>query len=66
MPRVGNNRMPVEVKRRYFKLIRSGLSGSDASQHVAVSLSCGSLTLAGWLFHRCADQLAVPQQDDRI
>jgi IS30 family transposase len=35
--------MPSEVKRRYFELIRSGLSGSDASQRVGVSLSCGSL-----------------------
>jgi transposase len=43
MPRGGNNRMPAEVKRRYFELIRSGLSGSDASQQVGVSLSCGSL-----------------------
>jgi transposase, IS30 family len=43
MPRGGNNRMPAEVKRRYFELIRSGLSGSDASQRVGVSLSCGSL-----------------------
>jgi IS30 family transposase len=43
MPRGGNNRMPADVKRRYFELIRSGLSGSDASQRVGVSLSCGSL-----------------------
>ena len=43
MPRGGNNRMPAEVKRRYFELIRSGLSGSDASQRVGVSLSCGSV-----------------------
>jgi IS30 family transposase len=43
MPRGGNNRMPAEVKRRYFELIRSGLSGSEASQRVGVSLSCGSV-----------------------
>ena len=43
MPRGGNNRMPAEVKHRYFELIRSGLSGSEASQKVGVSLSCGSL-----------------------
>jgi IS30 family transposase len=43
MPRGGNNRMPGEVKRRYFELIRSGLSGSQASQRVGVSLSCGSV-----------------------
>jgi IS30 family transposase len=35
--------MPPEVKRRYFELTRSGLSGSEASQRVGVSLSCGSL-----------------------
>jgi len=43
MPRYAWNKMPFEVKRRYFELIRSGLSGSDASQRVGVSLSCGSL-----------------------
>jgi IS30 family transposase len=43
MPRYAWNKMPSEVKRRYFELIRSGLSGSDASQRVGVSLSCGSL-----------------------
>lgn len=31
------------MKRRYFELIRQGLSGSAASQKVGVSLSCGSL-----------------------
>jgi IS30 family transposase len=35
--------MPAEVKRRYFELIRTGLSGSAAAQEVGVSLSCGSL-----------------------
>lgn len=43
MPRYAPNKMPSEVKRRYFELIRSGLSGSEASQKVGVSLSCGSL-----------------------
>jgi IS30 family transposase len=43
MPRYAPNKMPSEVKRRYFELIRSGLSGSQASQKVGVSLSCGSL-----------------------
>jgi IS30 family transposase len=43
MPRYAPNKMPPEVKRRYFELIRSGLSGSEASQRVGVSLSCGSL-----------------------
>jgi transposase, IS30 family len=35
--------MPAAVKRRYFDLIRQGLSGSVASREVGVSLSCGSL-----------------------
>ena len=35
--------MPAAVKRRYFELIRTGLSGSAAAQEVGVSLSCGSL-----------------------
>lgn len=35
--------MPLAAKRRYFELIRSGLSGSQAAQQVGVSLSCGSL-----------------------
>jgi transposase, IS30 family len=43
MPRYAPNKMPAEVKRRYFELIRTGLSGSEASQRVGVSLSCGSL-----------------------
>src|SRR5690348_8097830 len=43
MPRYAPNEMPPEVKRRYFELIRTGLSGSEASQRVGVSLSCGSL-----------------------
>ena len=43
MPRYAHNKMPAAVKRRYFELIRSGLSGSAAAQEVGVSLSCGSL-----------------------
>ncbi len=43
MPRYAPNKMPAAVKRRYFKLIRSGLSGSAAAARVGVSLSCGSL-----------------------
>ena len=35
--------MPAVVKRRYFELIRTGMSGSAAAQQVGVSLSCGSL-----------------------
>jgi len=37
------NKSPAEVKRRYFELIRQGLSGAAASRRVGVSLSCGSL-----------------------
>lgn len=37
------NRAPLEVKRRYFELIRGGASGTAASRRVGVSFSCGSL-----------------------
>jgi IS30 family transposase len=43
MPRGGANKVPLAVKRRYFELIRQGLSGAAASELVGVSLSCGSL-----------------------
>lgn len=43
MPRYAPNKMPGEVKRQYFELIRQGASGSAASAEVGVSLSCGSL-----------------------
>jgi len=43
MPRYAHNKAPAAVKRRYFELIRRGLSGSAAAQRVGVSLSCGSL-----------------------
>ena len=43
MPRYARNKMPAAVKRRYFELIRTGLSGSRRRQRVGVSLSCGSL-----------------------
>jgi transposase, IS30 family len=43
MPHYAPNKMPAAVKRRYFQLIRTGLSGSAASEMVGVSLSCGSL-----------------------
>ena len=43
MPRYAPNKMPVEVKRRYFELIRQGWSGAAAAEQVGVSLSCGSL-----------------------
>lgn len=43
MARYAPNKMPAAVKRRYFELIRAGLSGSAAAEQVGVSLSCGSL-----------------------
>jgi IS30 family transposase len=43
MPRYAPNKMPASVKRQYFELIRTGISGSVAAQAVGVSLSCGSL-----------------------
>jgi transposase, IS30 family len=43
MPRFAPNKMPAAVKRRYFELIRQGLSGAEAARGVGVSLSCGSL-----------------------
>lgn len=42
MPRYAPNKSPAQVKRRYFELIREGLSGSEAARRVGVSLSCGS------------------------
>jgi transposase, IS30 family len=69
MPRGGNNRMPAEVKCRYFELIRSGLSGSDASQRVGVSLSCGSVWFIDAGRVAFIDTPVSPRflsQDDRI
>ena len=43
MARYAPNKMPAAVKRRYFELIRAGLSGSAAAEQVGVSLSCGSV-----------------------
>jgi len=69
MPRYAPNKMPSEVKRRYFELIRSGLSGSAASERVGVSLSCGSLWFieAGRVsFVEAAISPRYLCQDDRI
>jgi len=69
MPRYAPNKMPAAVKRRYFELIRSGLSGSEASQRVGVSLSCGSLWFidAGRVsFIESAISPRYLSQDDRI
>jgi len=43
MPRYAPNKMPAEIKRRYFELIRQGWSGASAAEQVGGSLSCGSL-----------------------
>jgi IS30 family transposase len=43
MPRFAPNKMPPEVKRRYFELLRSGIRSSVAARLVGVSVSCGSL-----------------------
>lgn len=69
MPRGGNSRVPTAVKRRYFELIRAGLSGSVAAERVGVSLSCGSV----WFIDAgSVDFIEKPisarylSQDDRI
>jgi IS30 family transposase len=70
MARGGANRASLNVKRRYFELIRQGLTGSAASMEVGVSLSCGSL----WFIDAGSVQVTetVPinprylSQDDRI
>jgi transposase, IS30 family len=69
MPRYAPNKMPAEVKRRYFELIRQGLSGASAAEQVGVSLSCGSLWFidAGRVsFVETAISPRYLSQDDRI
>jgi IS30 family transposase len=69
MPRYAPNKMPPKVKRRYFELIRSGLSGLEASQRVGVSLSCGSLWFIDAGQVAFTDAPISPRflsQDDRI
>lgn len=69
MPQSAWNKMPSGVKRRYFELIRSGLSGSDGSQRVGVSLSCGSLWFIDAGQVAFVDAPISPRflsQDDRI
>jgi transposase, IS30 family len=70
MPRWAHNKLPSSVRQRYFELIRSGLTGSEAARRVGVSTSCGSL----WFIE--AGRMALPDptptssrflsQDDRI
>lgn len=69
MPRYAPNKMPGEVKRRYFELIRQGLSGSAASVEVGVSLSCGSVWFVdsgGVKFIDTPVSSRYLSQDDRI
>jgi transposase, IS30 family len=69
MPRYAPNKMPVDVKRRYFELIREGWSGAAAANQVGVSLSCGSLWFidAGRVsFAETAISPRYLSQDDRI
>ena len=69
MPRYAPDKMPPEVKRRYFELIRSGRSGLQASQRVGVSLSCGSLWFIDAGRVAFTDAPISPRflsQDDRI
>jgi hypothetical protein len=61
--------MPMAVKRRYFELIRTGLSGSAAAHEVGVSLSCGSLWFIDAGRVSFIDSPISPRymsQDDRI
>jgi IS30 family transposase len=69
MPRYAPNKMPAEVKRRYFELIRGGFSGASAAEQVGVSLSCGSLWFidAGRVsFVETPSSPRYLSQDDRI
>jgi transposase, IS30 family len=69
MPKYAPNKMPPEVKRRYFELIRQGVRSSRAAREVGVSLSCGSV----WFIDAGSVQMIdTPiasrflSQDDRI
>src|SRR5690349_6810678 len=69
MPRYAPNKMPVEVKRRFFELTRQGLSSQAASLLVGVSPSCGSLWFidAGRVqFIEAPISARYLSQDDRI
>ncbi|UMP06843.1 helix-turn-helix domain-containing protein [Amycolatopsis sp. EV170708-02-1] len=69
MPRYAWDKRPVVVKRRYFQLIRTGMSGSAAAERVGVSLSCGSLWFIDAGQVNFVDKPISPRllsQDDRI
>ncbi|SFH86754.1 hypothetical protein SAMN05216274_11866, partial [Cryobacterium levicorallinum] len=70
MVRFAPNKMPAAVKRRYFVLIRQGLSGSEAARQVGVSLSCGSLWFIDAGSMTVVERVPISSryfsQDDRI
>ena len=69
MPRYAPNKMPPGVKRQYFELIRTSISGSVAAKAVGVSLSCGSLWFIDAGSVSFVDTPISPRyltQDDRI
>lgn len=69
MPRYAPNKMPAQVKRHYFQLIRSGLSGAAAAREVGVSMSCGSVWFVesgGVTFIETPISPRYLDQDDRI
>jgi transposase, IS30 family len=69
MPRYAPNKSPVEVKRRYFTLIRQGYAGAEAARRAGVSMSCGSLWFidAGSVkFVETPTRSRYLSQDDRI
>jgi IS30 family transposase len=69
VPRYAPNKVSTAVKRRYFELIRTGWSGSQAAHEVGVSLSCGSLWFidAGSVSYvETAISPRYLSQDDRI
>jgi transposase, IS30 family len=69
MPRYAPNKMPTAVKRRYFQLIRQGMTGAAAARVVGVSTSCGSLWFldaGGVLLPDHPISTRFLTQDDRI
>jgi transposase, IS30 family len=69
MPRYAPNKMSLDVKRRYFELIRTGMRGARAADEVGVSLSCGSLWFIDAGSVSYVETAITPRylsQDDRI
>ncbi len=70
MARFAPNKMPLEVKLRYFEMLREGHSGAEAARRVGVSVSCGSLWFidAGsvTVLERVPISSRFFNQDDRI